>query len=126
MAKPEWGIRRICQSCSAPFYDLRRDPIVCPKCEAVFDPESVLKSRRKGPPSDAADKKKKAAKAEPATEPVADEKEKVEDPEALGKEDTEAVKDDADGDTVPEDASDLADDDEVVEAIEGGKKAEET
>jgi uncharacterized protein (TIGR02300 family) len=126
VAKPEWGIRRICQSCSAPFYDLRRDPIVCPKCEAVFDPESVLKSRRKGPPSDAADKKKKAAQAEPATDPGAGEEKKKEDLEALGKADTEAVKDDADGDTVPEDAGDLAGDDEVVEAIEGGKKAEET
>ena len=126
MAKPEWGIRRICQSCSAPFYDLRRDPIVCPKCEAVFDPESVLKSRRKGPPSDAADKKIKDAKAKAAEDTGVGEEEKEEDPEALGKEDTEAVPDDADGDAVPEDTGDLADDDEVVEAIEGGKKAEET
>lgn len=126
MAKPEWGIRRICQSCSAPFYDLRRDPIVCPKCEAVFDPESVLKSRRKGPPSDAAEKKKKAAEAESAKDSGADEEKKTEDVEALGKADTEAVKDNTDGDTVPEDAGDLAGDDEVVEAIEGGKKAEET
>ena len=126
MAKPEWGIRRICQSCSAPFYDLRRDPIVCPKCEAVFDPESVLKSRRKGPPSDTADKKNKVAKAEPKEDSGSGEKKVEADPEALGKEDTEAVRDDADSDAVPEDAGDLADDDEVVEAIEGGKKAEET
>ncbi|MEE8445431.1 MAG: TIGR02300 family protein [Alphaproteobacteria bacterium] len=124
--KPEWGIRRICQSCSAPFYDLRRSPIVCPKCESVFDPESVLKSRRKGPPSDAAEKKKKDAVAEVAEKSASGEEEKEKDPEALGLEDTEAVKDDADSDAVPEDASDLADDDEVVEAIEGGKKAEET
>ncbi|HEM46397.1 MAG TPA: TIGR02300 family protein, partial [Alphaproteobacteria bacterium] len=49
MAKPEWGTKRICQSCGAPFYDLRRDPIVCPKCGTVFDPEAVLKSRRTRP-----------------------------------------------------------------------------
>ncbi len=36
MAKPEWGTKRECQSCGARFYDLKRDPIVCPKCETVF------------------------------------------------------------------------------------------
>ncbi|WP_339852442.1 FYDLN acid domain-containing protein, partial [uncultured Nisaea sp.] len=33
MAKPEWGIKRTCQSCGARFYDLMKSPIVCPKCE---------------------------------------------------------------------------------------------
>ena len=46
MAKIEWGIKRICQGCGALFYDLNKDPITCPKCEAIFDPESILKSRR--------------------------------------------------------------------------------
>ena len=46
MAKIEWGIKRICQGCGALFYDLNKDPITCPKCEAVFDPEAILKSRR--------------------------------------------------------------------------------
>ena len=36
MAKPEWGTKRECQSCGARFYDLKRDPPVCPKCETVF------------------------------------------------------------------------------------------
>ena len=36
MAKPELGIKRQCQSCSAKFFDLNRDPIVCPKCATVF------------------------------------------------------------------------------------------
>jgi uncharacterized protein (TIGR02300 family) len=46
LAKIEWGIKRICQGCGALFYDLNKDPITCPKCEAIFDPESILKSRR--------------------------------------------------------------------------------
>ncbi len=36
MAKPELGNKRQCQSCSAKFFDLNRDPITCPKCGATF------------------------------------------------------------------------------------------
>ncbi len=49
MAKPEWGVKRVCQSCAAKFYDLNRSPITCPKCAAPFDPEALLKSRRSRP-----------------------------------------------------------------------------
>jgi len=28
----------LCASCGAKFYDLSKDPIVCPKCETVFHP----------------------------------------------------------------------------------------
>jgi uncharacterized protein (TIGR02300 family) len=49
VTKPEWGTKRTCQSCSAHFYDLRKDPIHCPKCGATFDPEAILKSRRRAP-----------------------------------------------------------------------------
>ncbi len=38
MAKPELGTKRLCQSCSAKFYDLQKDPIICPKCSTVFHP----------------------------------------------------------------------------------------
>lgn len=44
MVKLEWGTKRVCQSCAARFYDLRRSPIICPKCEAVY--EMVTTSRR--------------------------------------------------------------------------------
>ncbi|ALA17117.1 MULTISPECIES: TIGR02300 family protein [unclassified Chelatococcus] len=36
MAKPELGTKRQCLSCGAKFYDLNKDPIVCPKCSTVF------------------------------------------------------------------------------------------
>jgi uncharacterized protein (TIGR02300 family) len=49
VTKPEWGTKRTCQSCGAHFYDLRKDPIVCPKCGATYDPEAILKSRRRAP-----------------------------------------------------------------------------
>src|SRR3546814_8365480 len=46
VAKPEWGAKRICHNCGARYYDMRRDPIICPKCGPEFDPEAFLKSRR--------------------------------------------------------------------------------
>ena len=36
MAKPALGTKRICLGCAAKFYDLNKDPIVCPTCETVF------------------------------------------------------------------------------------------
>jgi len=51
MSKPEWGQKRICPNCTARFYDLRRQPIVCPKCASTFDPESLVKKRRGRPPA---------------------------------------------------------------------------
>ena len=36
MAKPELGTKRQCQNCSAKFFDLNKDPIICPKCATVF------------------------------------------------------------------------------------------
>src|SRR5215475_9192398 len=32
VAKPELGTKRLCANCGAKFYDLSKDPIVCPKC----------------------------------------------------------------------------------------------
>lgn len=112
MAKPEWGTKRICQSCSAPFYDLRRDPIVCPKCKAVFDPEAILKSR----------------KLKSAEEVVVAPKKVVTDPEEIlkaagGDEDVDDA-DDAD-DVVLDDADDL-DDEDVSSVIETSDEKDET
>jgi uncharacterized protein (TIGR02300 family) len=36
VAKAELGVKRRCLNCNAPFFDLNRVPIVCPKCDAVF------------------------------------------------------------------------------------------
>ncbi len=46
MSKPEWGIKRVCPSCSIKYYDFNKSPIICPKCEFVFDPDLLLKSRK--------------------------------------------------------------------------------
>jgi uncharacterized protein (TIGR02300 family) len=36
VAKPELGAKRQCQHCGAKFFDLNRNPIVCPKCGTIF------------------------------------------------------------------------------------------
>lgn len=36
MAKPELGAKHQCQNCATKFFDLNRDPILCPKCGTVF------------------------------------------------------------------------------------------
>ena len=51
MTKPQLGTKRRCNSCETKFFDLNKDPIVCPKCAAVFTPlqPEPMRSRR---PSD--------------------------------------------------------------------------
>ncbi len=36
MAKAELGSKHQCQNCGAKFFDLNKNPIVCPKCGTVF------------------------------------------------------------------------------------------
>jgi uncharacterized protein (TIGR02300 family) len=36
VAKPELGAKRQCQNCGAKFFDLNKEPIVCPKCGTIF------------------------------------------------------------------------------------------
>ena len=46
MAKPEWGIKRICSSCKTKYYDLNKAPIICPSCGTEFDPDYYLKTKK--------------------------------------------------------------------------------
>jgi uncharacterized protein (TIGR02300 family) len=41
MPKDEWGVKRVCPTCSTRFYDLRSDPMTCPNCGAVYTVESL-------------------------------------------------------------------------------------
>ena len=45
MAKPELGTKRLCGNCGAKFYDLNKDPIVCPKCHTVMELAAVTRGR---------------------------------------------------------------------------------
>jgi len=37
VVKLELGTKRLCSGCGARFYDLNKDPIVCPKCHTVLE-----------------------------------------------------------------------------------------
>jgi uncharacterized protein (TIGR02300 family) len=48
VAKPELGTKRLCGNCAAKFYDLNKDPIVCPKCATVLTLAPVSSRSRGG------------------------------------------------------------------------------
>jgi uncharacterized protein (TIGR02300 family) len=45
VVKAELGTKRTCPSCAARFYDLLKNPIVCPKCGANFVAAAILPSK---------------------------------------------------------------------------------
>jgi uncharacterized protein (TIGR02300 family) len=45
VAKNDLGTKRQCQSCGAKFYDLGKEPIICPKCATVFVPVALTRAR---------------------------------------------------------------------------------
>jgi uncharacterized protein (TIGR02300 family) len=47
MPKEEWGVKRVCPSCSTRFYDLQKNPLTCPNCGASFTVESLTETRPK-------------------------------------------------------------------------------
>ena len=122
MAKLEWGVKRLCQSCATKFYDLGRSPIACPKCGARFDPEALLKSRRSRPTA-----APKPAKP-PVKAPEVDEKvdEKVDETERPDNESPARSSVDPGGDNqaVGDVADDEKDDSAVANASEPGGGAD--
>ncbi len=108
MAKPEWGTKRECQGCGTHFYDLKRDPIVCPKCETAY----VIEVPKPKPAAERKVQPKK--KAPPAAAAVVKEEPKGGDTEALAAEDD----DDSEDESFVEDASELEGGDDVGLGIE--------
>jgi uncharacterized protein (TIGR02300 family) len=100
VAKPEWGTKRTCQKCEARFYDLKRTPIVCPKCGHSHDVEDFIKTRRSrsAPKPTPAPAKKPVEKIAPQIDEVAD--------------------DEGSDDALIEDTDDLADESDDIEVVE--------
>ena len=110
MAKPEWGAKRVCRGCGTRFYDMKKDPIVCPSCEAEYQLVEPLVAKKEAKAA------KKEAKKPVKKEVVEEEADIPEDElEDLGIDDDDIDLDDDDADdTVMEDTSDLEGDDEIV------------
>ena len=112
MAKSEWGKKRTCQNCGAKYYDLKKEPPTCPKCDTVFQVEAPARARR----GRAAATTPKAIPAVAAAAAVGNNTEV----------DVEDVEDDVLDETdeaIPEDTSDLVgdDDDDVGVVIDTGE-----
>jgi len=46
VAKSAWGRKRTCTSCGALFYDMKKNPAICPKCGIEDSLQPLLKPRR--------------------------------------------------------------------------------
>ena len=121
MAKAEWGTKRICPSCGTRYYDLLREPVICPKCDTPYDPEAFLRSRRARP----------AAPVEKELAPVGAEEldADIETEEAdVAEEEEEAVpleEAEEEDEELLEDASELGEDeDDMAEVIENVEEEE--
>jgi uncharacterized protein (TIGR02300 family) len=106
LSKQAWGTKRQCPNCGARFYDLMKDPIVCPKCQTVYEPEAS-KPPRRGRPAPVVKKPTPVEAEIPDVDlPV----------EEVGEEEEEVL----------EDASELGEDeDDVAEVIEKVDEGEE-
>ncbi|MBC7951897.1 MAG: TIGR02300 family protein [Rhodospirillaceae bacterium] len=116
MAKPEWGQKRTCTSCTCRFYDMHRSPITCPKCGGTVEPELPFKVRRGGSVPSESKAAAAALKAKEAVAVVADDLVALDDEDVIeGAEETA----DEDESGLIEDASDLGeDDDDMAEVME--------
>ncbi len=45
MSKDKLGVKRTCPNCDGKFYDLNKDPLVCPLCSTQFKLEDIIKKR---------------------------------------------------------------------------------
>ncbi|MCJ2015398.1 TIGR02300 family protein [Methylobacterium sp. J-076] len=110
MARPELGLKRQCMSCGAKFYDLARDPAVCPKCGAIYQ---------------AAATSRVAAPVISRSPVVADDEDETDEkgPELVSLDEVEAAEDEADPtpeDETADDSDTASDDDTFLEEEDAG------
>ncbi|RMH47005.1 MAG: TIGR02300 family protein [Alphaproteobacteria bacterium] len=93
MPEPEWGVKRLCPSCGARFYDLNHDPATCPECGGSFSIEQLSLKRARP------DRVEAKAPAKPV--PVADDEDDLLDDDEDLDVDDDLLEDDEDDDEVP-------------------------
>ena len=116
--RPELGTKRTCQHCGARFYDLGRDPIVCPKCEHEHTAEMFNRMKRARPAAEAA--ARNAPKREAEDEVVAGDGEDLDLAVEEAAEEEEAEFEDAS--ELGEDEEDMA---QVIDTIEEAEPDED-
>jgi uncharacterized protein (TIGR02300 family) len=108
VVKAELGTKRTCPSCATRFYDLLKNPIVCPKCGVTFVAAAILPSKGDFPAT--------APAAPKPREPVVEEGETAE-VELVSLEDAEAP-DTGDDETAGIEDVDLGEETEAGEDAE--------
>ncbi len=111
VARPDLGMKRQCMNCGAKFYDLSRNPIVCPKCDTVFQAAAAAPARVAAPVAAA---RRPAVEEEPEVEAAGPELVSLEEVEAGEAEKDPVIEDDI------EVAADAGGEDTFLEADEEG------
>jgi uncharacterized protein (TIGR02300 family) len=116
VAKIELGTKRQCQNCGAKFFDLNKDPIVCPKCGTIF--QGVAARAQRAAAKDEEDEEEEAV-APAGVELVSLEEADVGDEKvaAVADDDIEVEDDEPVEDTFLEEEEE--DDDDVAALIDG-------
>ncbi len=130
MSKPELGTKRDCPSCGAKFYDLNKNPVVCPKCKHEYVPDAGTKTKRAKPAEKPKEKPAKRVVAEDdegnvSLDAMRDDEfaSDVEDDD-IDIDDVDVdVDDDGDNDAFLEDDEDG--DDDVTGIVRGGKNSDD-
>lgn len=119
MKKPNLGQKQTCKKCEARFFDLNKNPAVCPKCGEIYK-ISKTKTRRAVAQPLETETKEAAAGAPGITPSSAEAPEKTSDGEEItGVEGEEDLEDDSEDDDLMEDTSDIGEDsDELSEVLE--------
>lgn len=108
MPKEEWGVKRVCPSCSTRFYDLQNDPMTCPSCAHEFSLESLTGTKSRTMQADKPDAQNKENVVEAEEDVILDDDEDDADVD-LG---DDVLEEDEDDDTVSlDELADVASDD---------------
>ncbi len=112
MTNSKWGTKRTCLGCGKRFYDMQRNPIVCPSCDTPFEinrpenprrpragakpkPVSVVEAPVESPAKSDGDDAKMVASETNGTEDIAEAEDKdaetLEDPSELGEDENDVA-----------------------------------
>ena len=117
MAKPELGGKHQCQNCGTKFFDMNKDPIVCPKCGTVYQPVALSRTAARAAPVNRRDEEDEEAPAEAGPELVSLEEAEPSDEKAVAASDEDVEIDEAADDTFLEEEEEGSDD--VSDLIDG-------
>jgi uncharacterized protein (TIGR02300 family) len=127
VTKAELGTKRLCPNCGARYYDLNKQPVVCPRCGTEFEMLAAAKTRPQAARPAATEEEPEAKVEAPAAELVSLEEADAEATESgavkvdLGEDDETIEGEDDDDDTFLADDEDEEGDDvsDIIGDVDG-------